>query len=417
MANSNPVETIADAGAGANKKRALGLIFFIMMMDVMGITLLSPVAPQIVLRYSNEALMVTMITMMYAGGQFLAAPLLGKLGDRYGRRPVILASIFGQALGYFVFGVGGALWVLFLGRLIGGITAGNLSTAGAYIADVSDPDERSKNFALIGTAWSLGLIIGPALGGIFGQVSLEFPAFVAAGLSILNMALGLFLLPESLPADRRDRSPWKLRETNPILAIFDMWRKPGLGLLFMVNALFSFAFNGANSTTALYVIQKYAAETMQISSVLILGGVSIAFTNSVLVPRAVTRLGDKSMGIFGLIGLGVAYVAIFFAPILSLIFPLYMLASGMQSFIFPALTTMSTERVSYQEVGTLMGVSSAVGSLMNVFGPLWAGLVYDHVMIGAPYWMGAVVLALAAWMLARTAPRLNPVSEPVRQIL
>ena len=139
-------------------KWTLGLIFFVMLMDVMGITMLLPVAPQIVLRYSDQALMVTMIAVIYAGGQFIAAPLIGKLGDRYGRRPVLLLSVLGQSIGYLVFGLGGSLWVLFLGRLIGGITAGNLSTAGAYIADVSRPEERSKNFTLIGTAWSLGLI-------------------------------------------------------------------------------------------------------------------------------------------------------------------------------------------------------------------------------------------------------------------
>ena len=136
-----------------------------MLMDVIGITLLSPVAPYIVQKFSSEALMVTMLTVLYAGGQFIAAPLIGKLGDRYGRRPVLLISLVGQGIGYLIFGVGGALWILFLGRIIGGITGGNLSTASAYIADVSTPEERSKNFALIGMAWSVGLILGRPLVG------------------------------------------------------------------------------------------------------------------------------------------------------------------------------------------------------------------------------------------------------------
>src|SRR5512146_2977100 len=150
----------------SSTRRSLALIFAIMLMDVIGITLLAPVAPFIIRQFSDQALMVTMVTILYAAGQFIAAPLLGKLGDRYGRRPVLLASLAGQGLGYVVFGLGGSLWVLFLGRLIGGITGGNLSTAAAYIADVSKPEERSKNFALIGTAWSLGLILGPAAGGV-----------------------------------------------------------------------------------------------------------------------------------------------------------------------------------------------------------------------------------------------------------
>ena len=155
-----------------------------MLMDIIGILLLSPVAPKIVLRYSDSAVIVTLITVIYAGGQFIASPLLGKIGDRVGRRPVLLISLVGQALGYVVFGLGGSLWMLLLGRLIGGITSGNLSTSTAYVADISKPEERSKNFAMISTAWSLGLILGPMLGGIFGQISLEMPAFIAGGVSL-----------------------------------------------------------------------------------------------------------------------------------------------------------------------------------------------------------------------------------------
>jgi DHA1 family tetracycline resistance protein-like MFS transporter len=378
------------------------VIFFVMLMDVMGITMLSPVAPQIVLRFSSEAVLVAMITVVYACGQVIAAPLIGKLGDRYGRRPVLLISVLGQSLGYLIFGLGGSLWVLFLGRLIGGITAGNLSTAGAYIADVSRPEERSKNFTIIGTAWSLGLIIGPALGGIFGQISLEAPAFVAAAFALLNVLLGFFLLPESLPVEKRQKLAMSLRDYNPLAAIIDMARKPGLGILLLIHALFSFAFNGVASTSTLFVIQKFLAETWQISLLMILAGVSIALSNTFLVPGVVQRAGERLSGTFSLVGLAVFYLAIFFAPAFWLVYPFNMLASCGNSFIFPVLTSLCANRVEPQEMGNLMGVTSAVGSLMNIFGPLWAGLIYDQVMRGAPYWMGAIIMLLAAWMLSRT---------------
>jgi DHA1 family tetracycline resistance protein-like MFS transporter len=322
-----------------------------------------------------------MIAVIYAGGQFIAAPLIGKLGDRYGRRPVLLLSVLGQSIGYSIFGFGGSLWMLFLGRLIGGITAGNLSTAGAYIADVSRPEERSRNFTIIGTAWSLGLILGPALGGIFGQFSLQAPAFVAAALALLSVLLGLFLLPESLPLEKRNTSRMSLRDYNPIATIFDMARKPGLGLLLLVNAIFSFAFNGASSTSALFVIQKFSAATWQVSLLLVLSGVSIALTNTFIVPRVIPLIGEKRSGVSS------------------------MLASCMNSFIFPVLTTLSAEQVEVQEIGMLMGVTSAVGSLTNIFGPLWAGIVYDQVMHGAPYWMGALILLVSAWTFSRAKPR------------
>lgn len=394
----------APAAKPASSKGSLRLIFIVMLMDIIGITLLAPVAPKLVLRYSDSAVMVTMVTVIYAAGQFMAAPLIGKVGDRIGRRPVLLVSLVGQALGYFVFGLGGSLWMLFLGRLIGGITSGNLSTSSAYIADVSKPEERSKNFAMISTAWSLGLILGPMLGGLFGQLNLETPAFVAGAVSLVNAILGIYLLPESLPKERRERAPIRLRDYNPVASIFDMGRKPGLALLLLVNAMFSFAFNGNSSISALFIIQKFGAETWQVSVMMMMAGLAIALSNTFLVPRWMPRFGERLAGIGGLLGLTVASLAIFFVPTLWLVYLFNMLNGGTSSFIFPALSILSIDRVSTREVGQLMGVTSAVGSLMNIFGPLWAGFAYDHVRMGSPYWMGAILFVIAAVMLFQAPP-------------
>jgi DHA1 family tetracycline resistance protein-like MFS transporter len=391
-------------------KRALGLIFFIMLMDVIGITILAPVAPYIIRRFSNEALMVTMVTVLYAGGQFIAAPLIGKLGDRYGRRPVLLVSLFGQGIGYLIFGLGGSLWMLFLGRIIGGITGGNLSTAAAYIADVSKPEERAKNFSLIGTAWSLGLILGPAAGGLLGQLNLGAPAYAAAALSILNVLLGIFILPESLPKERRETTSMHANDFNPIVSIFEMARKPGLGWLLLVTCLFNFAFNGINSTSTLFVIQKFSAQTWQVSLLLMLAGGAITVTNFMLVPRVVPKFGEKMVASVSLLGQAFVNVAIFFVPLFWPIFLLNMLVSGISAFTFPTLTTLSIDRVPHREVGLLMGVTTGVGSLMNIFGPLWAGSVYDHVMAGAPYWMGAIVLVVAGLMLFQPVAKVQQAS-------
>lgn len=393
-----------------SSKRSLALIFSVMLMDVIGITLLSPVAPNIVLRYSSSALMVTLIPVIYASGQFVASPILGKLGDKIGRRPVLLTSLVGQAIGYVVFGLGGSLWVLFLGRLIGGITSGNVSTSNAYIADISRPEERSKNFAMVSTAWSLGLILGPGLGGLFGQFSLETPAYVAGVVSLLNAVLGYFFLPESLPEEKRDKQPLSLRDYNPVASIWDMARRPGLGGILLVTAMFNFAFSGINGISALFLIQKFSAVTWQISLMMMLAGASIALSNSFLVPRLMPRFGERLSGIGGLMGLGLFSTLIFFSPFLWLVYLINMFSSGMNSFVFPSLTTLSVERVPAHEAGKLLGVTSAVGSLMNILGPTWAGLVYDHVMVGSPYWMGALIFVLAAVMLARTAPQVRGVN-------
>ena len=395
---------------GKKTKAALSLIFIIMLMDVIGITLLSPVAPYIVQKYSHSALMVSMLTVLYAGGQFIAAPMIGKLGDRYGRRPVLLISLLGQGIGYLIFGLGGSLWVLFLGRVIGGITGGNLSTASAYIADVSKPEERSKNFALIGMAWSVGLILGPVAGGILGQFNLLAPAFAAAALSLLNVLLGIFILPESLSLERRESAPMRASDFNPIVAIFEMARKPGLGWLLLVTAMFNFAFNGINSTSTLFVIQKFTAQPWHLSLLLGLAGIAVGATTFVLVPRLVPRFGDNKVAMVSLIGQSVFDISIFFVPLFWPIFPLNMLVSAISAFTFPTLTTLSTDLVLHREVGLLMGVTTGLGSLMNIFGPLWAGAMYDHVMVGAPYWMGAIILVAAGLMLTRLQPRVKTIA-------
>jgi MFS transporter, DHA1 family, tetracycline resistance protein len=403
VSGATPVSD-AEVARTRQTRRSLALIFSIMLLDIVGLSVLSPVAPYIVQRYSSEALMVTMVTVLYAAAQFFAAPLMGKLGDRYGRRPVLLVSLLGQAAGYLLFGIGGSLWVLFLGRLIGGITGGNLSTATAYIADVSKPHERAKNFTLIGMAWGAGLILGPALGSLFGQISLEAPACAAAIFSLVNVLVGIFILPESLPKAERETTPMRLRDYNPLVSIADMARKPGLGWLLLVQCLFNFVFSGINSTGTLFVIQKFAAESWQIGLMLVLGGVALAVVQFLLVQRLVPRFGSRRVAIASLVGQGVWSLLFFFTPALWLIYPVNMLLSATAGFTFPTLTTLVTERVAHREVGLLMGVTTAIGSLMNIAGPLWGGAVYDAVMPGAPHWMGFVIYIFTALMLFRPGP-------------
>lgn len=385
----------------SQKTRSLGLIFCIMLMDIMGITLLYPVAPYLVERYSSQALMVTLLTTIYAAAQFFAAPLLGRFSDRYGRRPVLLVSVLGSAAGYLIFGLGGALWVLFLGRLIDGITGGNLSTASAYIADVSTPEERAKNFTLIGIAWSLGLILGPALGGLCAQISIEAPAFAAAALSMLNVLLGYFMLPESLPQERRETTPLRASDLNPFVSILHMMRKPGLGRLLLALCLYNFAFNGINSTEPLFLIHKFAAQSSQIALQLVLLGVTLTAAQAVAVPRLMPRCGERRTAILCLVQQAFGGLIVYFAPVFWMIYPVTMFNRAISGFVFPAMTALYVNRVPEREQGLLMGVTAALGSLMNIGGPVVAGQVYDLAMPGAPYWEGFAVFLLAALILIR----------------
>ncbi len=389
--------------AGQDEKhirRSLNLIFLVMLMDIIGLTIIIPVAPYVVRRYSSEALMVTALSGLYAAMQFLAAPALGKISDRVGRRPVLLISVFGSAIGYIVFGIGGALWVLFLSRIIDGITGGNLSTASAYIADVSTPQNRTRNFGRIGMAFGLGFILGPALGGATSQISIDAPAFTAGILSLINVVLIYFLLPESLPVEKREHTALRARDFNPLVAISEMARKPGLGVLLLVMAIFAFAFNGANSSTNVFYVSRFTAEPWQIGLLFMMGGGVTFTTQSWLVQPVVGRLGEKTMAIASLVAQAAGMVLITLVPQFWLLYPITILQNGIGSFVWSTMGSLSASKVAPREQGNLAGVNAALQSLMGVFGPFAAGAAFDHIMPGAPLLGAAILFAAAALIMA-----------------
>jgi DHA1 family tetracycline resistance protein-like MFS transporter len=395
----------------ATTKRALALIFFIMLMDVIGMSLLFPVAPYIVQRYSSDALMVTMLTVIYAGAQFLAAPALGKISDRLGRRPVLLVCVLGSAIGYFIFGFAGALWVLFLSRLIDGVTGGNISTASAYIIDVSKPEERAKNFTLLGMAYGVGFILGPALGGALGQFNLNAPLFAAGAVSLASAALIYFILPESLPKDHRVYTRMTLKDFNPFASIAQMAFKPGLALIMLVVALFNFSFDGVNSVTGVFIKDKFVTAPLTLGLLFVVVGLATAFVQAVLVERLVPRYGKKRMALVGLLASVIGWPSLALAPALWMLFPIAFLQSGITGFIWATTGVMAADLVSEREQGQLAGVNVALGGLMSMLGPLWAGAVYDRVSPQSPYWMGALILVFACLLLVRVKVKAG-VSHP-----
>jgi MFS transporter, DHA1 family, tetracycline resistance protein len=397
---SNSQTILRDLSSPA-RKRAFGLVFFIMLMDIIGLSILSPIAPFIVHRYSSDALMVTLLTAIYAAAQFISAPILGKISDRVGRRPVLLVCILGSAVGYFIFGIAGALWVLFLSRLIDGITGGNLSTAAAYIIDVSKPEERAKNMTLIGMAYGMGFILGPALGGALGQISLNAPIYASGFLSLATVVLIFFMLPESLPKERRETAPLRARDFNPLASIGYMLAKPGLGLILVVYCLFNLAFDGVNSILGVFVVGKFSVLPWQIGLLFVMAGVATAIVQGALVGKLVPRYGEKRLALTSLLGTAAGGLGVLAAPVFWLLYPIVFLQSAIGGFIWSTLGTLAANRVNEREQGQLAGVNSALAGLMAMLGPLWGGAAYDHVMPGAPYWIAPIILVLASFLLVR----------------
>ncbi|MFL5803502.1 MAG: MFS transporter [Roseiflexaceae bacterium] len=382
-------------------KAALEFIFAVILLDLIGMTILMPVLAYIVRQYSDDALIVSLMTVIYAGAQFFAAPLLGALSDRYGRRPVLLLSVLGSAFGYYLFGIGGALWVLLLSRLIDGITGGNLSTASAYIADITPPQERAKSFALLGAAFGIGFILGPALGGVLSQISLAAPAYAAGTLSLLSAAVGFFVLPESLPKDKRATGPLRLADINPFALISELLRRPVLNVLLLIQCLFTFVVMGYNSITLVFLIDRFGVQPLNIAGLLVLVGIANVVVQAGLVGRLVSRFGEQRLAVVSLLFQALGMVSVVVVPFFWMLYPISAVTSGGAGPVRPALSALLANRLAAEEQGKLNGVSTALGSLMTVFGPLWAGATYDYVAPSAPFWAGAVLLVLASMVLVR----------------
>ena len=392
--------TIKKSGKGA-----LGFVFSVVLLDVMGLGLLLPIQAYIVRQYSQEALMVAMIPVLYAAAQFFAAPLLGKLSDRFGRRPVILYSITASALGYFLFGIGGALWVLFLSRVIDGFGAGSASTAGAYVADVTPPQDRAKNFGFLGLAFGLGFILGPVLGGLLSQISLNAPVYAAGTLSLLAAVVGFFILPESLPKEKRETKPLRLADLNPFASILEMLRRPTVGGLLIAQFLFFFVFNGNNNMLPVFMIEKFTAQPWQVAALFATGGIVMAIMQGALVGPLVKRFSEKPLTINSLVLQALAAIGVVTVPAVWMLFPVTMLNSIGTGLVWPTFGAMLANSVSSEEQGKVNGVSTALGSLTGIFGPLWAGTAYDRIAPAAPFWIGAIIFVLAGLLLTRVKVR------------
>lgn len=398
--NKNVTNNASPANPKAGKG-AMGFVFTVVLLDVMGLGLLLPIQAYIVWQYSQSAVMVAMMPVLYAGAQFFAAPLLGKLSDRHGRRPVLLISILGSAFGYFLFGMGGALWVLFLSRLIDGFTAGNASTAGAYVADITPPHERAKNLGFLGMAFGLGFILGPTLGGLLSQININAPAFAAGTLSLLSAIVGFFILPESLPKEKRESKPLHLGDINPFASIVEMLRRPTVSGLLIVQCLFFFVFNGSNNMLPVFLIEKFAVQPWQIASLFAVGGITMAIMQGGLVGPLVKRFDEKILSISSFVLQALAAIGIVTVSSLWLLFPVQVLNSLGTGLIWPTLGALLANSVSHEEQGKVSGVSTALGSLMSIFGPLFAGTTYDRITSVAPFWIGAIVFLLAGILLSR----------------
>lgn len=376
-------------------------------LSFIGFSLLVPILPFLAQEYVTGANAIALVTGMllssYALCSFLAAPALGAISDRWGRRPVLLVSLVGSVVGYLLLGIGGALWVLFLGRVIDGLTGGNVSTAFAYMADVTEPKDRPKYFGLLGAVAGLGFMFGPPIGGLTAQLGISAPLYLAAAITLLNLAWGYFLLPESLPSEHRgDRL--RPRDLDPFAQLGQVIALPSLTPLFGTAFLFFVAFNGMEGNASVYLKDVFGWSARDIGTVLFVAGFFAAFTQGYLVRKLVPRMGVERVAILGL-GTGVAGLllaaltaAIVSTPLLYAGAILFIVGDGLYE---PSNNGLISGAAGPKMQGRVQGASQAMQSISRILGPLLANWVY---VLAAPLpWLVEAALVAAGLVVLASA--------------
>ena len=409
------------------RRAALSFIFITVLLDVLALGVIIPVLPALVASFVGGDLVraagiVGDFGMIWAAMQFVASPLLGAVSDRFGRRPVILLSNFGLGLDYVLMALAPTLGLLFIGRVISGITAASLTTAGAYIADVTPPEKRAAGFGMLGAAFGLGFVLGPALGGVLGGISPRLPFWVAAALSLTNAAYGLFVLPESLPPERRSRFSW--RQANPVASLTLLRSHPALLGLAGSNFLNFLAHEVLPSVFVLYAIYRYGWSEVTIGLTLAAVGLCAAVVQAGLVRPVVARYGERPVLLFGLFCGACGFTAYGLATS-GEIFWLGIPIMAIWGLTGPVAQSLMTRHVSPVEQGQLQGALSAVRGISGMIGPKLFTLVFaafigverDRQMPGAPFLLSALLLLMALALAWRATRRRNdaadrPLTEP-----
>jgi len=341
-----------------------------------GFGIVIPILPLYGERFGPSGLTLGLLMASYSAMQFIFAPILGRLSDRVGRRPVLLVSLVGSVIGYLLFGFAGSMAVLFASRIIDGISGGNIATAQAVIADITGPEDRAKGMGIIGAAFGLGFIVGPAVAALLVEIQPWLPGVAAAVTSLVAFILVFFRLPETLPAEARGgRRPHPLNPAG-LRAILNV--HPLLVLCFATVGFMIFAFSNFETTFAQFARTQYGFSLPKIGWVFVYAGVLGAVVQGGLVGRLVKVFGERRLL---MVGCFIAAVSVGALPFMSGVAGLLMILAAFalgQGLASPSLSALTTKLVQPNEVGGVMGVYQAVSSLARIVGPLWAEIVYHR---------------------------------------
>ncbi len=388
--------------------KAIIFIFITLLIDCTGIGIIIPVVPTLIQSLtggsiSDAANFGGWLTFAYAAMQFVFAPVLGGLSDRFGRRPIILISLFGLGVDYIFLFLAPSLFWLFIGRIIAGICGASFTTASAYIADISTPEKRAQNFGMIGAAFGLGFIIGPLLGSLFSQFGVRVPFLVAAILSLLNWLYGYFVLPESLAIENRRKFEWK--RANPLGSLLHLKKYPSILGLIVSMLLIYIAGHAAQSTWTYYTMEKFKWNEQWVGYSIAFVGVSIAVVQGGLIKIAMKLLGQNKAVYLGLCFYIIGFVLFAFASQSWMMFA-FMIPYALGGIAGPAIQGILSSKVPANEQGELQGSLTSLVSLTSIIGPLVMTALFAYFTAkttsvyfpGAPFIMGAVLTVFSLFI-------------------
>lgn len=392
------------------RKAAVGFIFITLLIDVMGWGLIIPVMPKLIASLKhipvNEASQYgSWLVAMYAIMQFFCAPIIGNLSDRYGRRPVILFSLFGFGVDYLFLAFAPSYGWLFVGRTIAGITGASFTTAAAYIADVSTAENRAKNFGMIGAAFGLGFILGPAIGGQLGGLGLRAPFYAAAILCLLNWLYGYFVLPESLSKENRRKFEW--RRANPAGSLLHLKKYPTISGLMFSFALIYLAAHAVQSNWSYFTMYRFNWNEKMVGFSLATVGLLVAAVQAGLIRIVNPRLGNQKSVYIGLCMYSIGLFLFAFASQSWMMFA-FLIPYCLGGIAGPALQAILAGHVPPNEQGELQGALTSLMSLTSIFGPLIMNNLFYYFtknkdvlyFPGASFLLGAILMffsAIIAW--------------------
>jgi MFS transporter, DHA1 family, tetracycline resistance protein len=394
-----------------DKKRLFSVIF-VVFVDLLGFSLILPLLPYYAETFGASEFVTGLLVASYAAMQLIGAPILGRLSDRYGRRPMLMVSIFGAFIGFLFLGFANALWMLFASRLLSGFMGGNLSVAQAYIADVTDEKNRSKGLGLVGAAFGLGFIIGPVTGGFLSQWGYNVPSLLAAGLSMTNLILVAAWLPESLSPEKRTQKTEK-RTGFTFAALGAALQRPFTGSLLITRFFFGLAFSIFQTIFALYALKKFQLNARDTGLVLTYVGVLSVFVQGFLIGQLTRRFREDLLISLSVVVMAVSLLGWAFAP--SVFWLLVIMAPTAMSggILNTVLSSTLTKAVEPQEVGGILGLAASIESLTRVIAPTLGGALLGGFGTWAPGLFSGILLLLLSVYVWRVIYG-NPIAAEIR---